>query len=439
MTDPEQAKRAASEARSEPKASEVHKASRRRAKSTGSDGTLANVSLRKQVSFAIVLVAAGLLLIEGAARVWLALSARPLAAIDVRSGSLETAWFEILERDLKTDLDAPGLYLPDAELFWRLRPDTALEVENQVYQTRTRPVTWRIRINPEGQRGAGLPRAEEQASPVIAALGDSCTFGFRVDEDETYPALLQASLREHGMPRAAVVNYGVPGYTTFQGRRLLSEILSRHRPDFVVLAFGANDLELDVASDAAKGESISPVRLRLYSALNHLAIARLFLREPDGRRTDPDRPAQSTRVSPAEFRENLLAMLRAARGAGAHVILLDLVLIGPVFREAIAEIAEQEDVPWLDAREILRAGLDDLLAGRRYQQERAEIDRFWGQEVEQYRLVYYDEAFYRKLARDPIRSGLLRYLMVEPVHPSPLGNRLIAEAVGARILGGRGP
>ncbi len=402
------------------------------------DGALAGVSLRKQVSFAILLFAAGLLLIEAAARVWLALSSRPLAAIDLRSGSIETAWFDILEQDLKTDGQVPSLYLPDPELFWRLRPDTALEVENRVYKTRTRPVTWRIEINAEGQRGAPHPRADE-SSPVIAALGDSCTFGFRVGEDETYPALLQTSLREHGMPRAAVINYGVPGYTSFQGRRVLGKLLARHRPDFVVLAFGANDLELDVASDAAKAERISPLRLRLYTALNHLATARLLGRWEGARRTEPERPAQSTRVSPAEFRENLLAMIRAARGAGARVILLDLVLIGPVFREAIEELARQESVPWLDAREILRAGLDDLLAGRRHQQERAEIDRFWNQEVEQVRLVYYDESFYRKLARDPIQSGLLRYLMIEPVHASPLGNRLIAQAVGARILEGRSP
>ena len=402
------------------------------------DGALANVSLRRQVWFAIALVAAGLLLIEGAARLWLALSSRPPPAVDLRSGSIETAWFDILEQDLKTGGQASGLYLPDAELFWRLRPDTRLEVENRVYKTRTRPITWRIGINAEGQRGAPHPRAGE-ASPLIAALGDSCTFGFRVGDDETYPALLQANLREQGMPRAAVMNYGVPGYTSFQGRRVLDELLARHRPDFVILAFGANDLELDLASDAVKAGRISPLRLRVYTALRHLAIARLLQRRPDARRTDPDRPAQTPRVSPAEFRENLLAMIGAARGAGARVLLLDLVLIGPVFREAIQEIASRESVPWLDGREILRAGLADLLAGRRHQQERAEIDRFWDQEVEEYRLVYYDAAFYRKLARDPIQSGLLRYLMVEPVHASPLGNRLIAEAVGARILAEQGP
>jgi lysophospholipase L1-like esterase len=402
------------------------------------DATLATVSLLRQVSFAILLVAAGLLLIEGAARVWLALASQPRAARSPGSEAIETAWFEILEQDLETGPRAPGLYRSDAELFWRLQPDTSLEVENRVYRMRTRPVTWRIEINADGQRGAPFPSAES-ASPLIAALGDSCTFGFRVGEQETYPALLQASLRERGMPRATVLNYGVPGYTSFQGRRLLDRLLARGRPDYVILAFGANDLERDVASDAAKAERLSPLRLQLYTALNHLAIARLLGRREGDQRRDPDRPAQTTRVSPAEFRENLLAMVRAARNAGARVILLDLVLIGPVFRETIAEISRQESVPWLDGREVLRAGLSDLLAGRRHQRERAEIDRFWDEDVEQYRFVYYDESFYRKLARDPIQSGLLRYLMIEPVHASPLGNRLIAEAVGARILEERVP
>jgi lysophospholipase L1-like esterase len=384
------------------------------------------------VWFAVILVAAGLLLIEGAARAWLALASAPRTALDLRSGSIQTAWFDILEQDL-TGAAAPRLYQPDGKLFWRLRPGTELEVENQVYRTRGRPVTWRIQINAEGQRGGPPPRPEA-AAPLIVALGDSCTFGFRVGEDETYPAQLEASLREHGMPRAAVMNYGVPGYTSFQGRRLLGEVLARHRPDFVLIAFGANDLERDVASDAAKAERISPWRLWLYTALRHLATARLLQHQPDGARTDPQPPAQATRVSPAEFRENLIAMVRAAREAGARLILLDLVLIGPVFRDAIAEVARQESVPWLDGREILRAGLADLLAGRRFQRERAEIDRFWDQEVEQYRLVYYDEAFYRQLAADPTRSALLRYLMVEPVHASPLGNRLIAQSVAAHIL-----
>lgn len=210
------------------------------------EAPVASFSMRKQLAFTIVIVVSVL-------------------------GSIETRWFEALDDDLRGGGAGADLYIPDAELFWRLRPGTAIEVPNAVYQTRTRPVTWNIQINEEGFRGP-LPTATDDA--------------------------------------AAGINYGVPGCTTFQGRRLLSEILSKRRPDFVVLTFGANDLESDVASDAAKAEAISPARFRLYSALSHLATARLFLRGADTRRSDPRAAVSLPRVSPAVYRQNLLAMAR---------------------------------------------------------------------------------------------------------------------------------
>lgn len=391
-------------------------------------------STTRKLVFSVVTVGLALLLVEGAARLWLAVSSRPRPA----SGGGETDWLDVLGEDLHVEDQDVRLYVPDAELFWTLRPGAAAAVRNVVYETRTRPVRWRIRINEEGHRGAAYPPADVHASPVVVTLGDSATFGFRVDEADTYPALLQEDLRSHGMADAAVVNYGVPGYTSFQGRRLLTAILARHRPDVVVLAFGANDLETDVRSDAAKAARLGPTRLRLAAALGRLAIARVLLPGADRQRSDPGRSASTTRVSDDEFRDNMRSMVRAARRAGARVILLDLVLVGPVFRDIIAAIAREEGVPWIDGREVLRRGLDDLLAGRRFAAERAAIDRFWTEEVERYRLVYYDEAFFRRLVEDPVWRGLLRYLMVEPVHAGPLGNRLIAEAVAEQVRAASG-
>ena len=242
------------------------------------------------------------------------------------------------------------------------------------------------------------------------------------------------------MPRAAVVNYGVPGYTSFQGRRLLGELLARHRPDFVVLAFGANDLELDVASDAAKAEQHQPAAAPalhraepagdraaascrgLSASANgsrspraeHPGAARRVPREParhDSSRAGRRRPRDPARSGPD--RPGLPRSHRGDRRAG--------VMCPGSTRARSCEPASTIFSP----------------AGA-IQQERAEIDRFWDQEVEQYRLVYYDESFYRKLARDPIQSGLLRYLMVEPVHreparqPSDRPGRRRADPRGAR-------
>ena len=139
-------------------------------------------------------------------------------------------------------------------------------------------------------------------------------------------------------------------------------------------------------------------------------------------------------MSDSEFRDNLQAMVLAARRAGARVLLLDLVFIGPVFRQGIADTGRERDVTWIDGRQVLIDGLAELRSGSRFQAERAALDTFWNQDLLEYNPVYFDEQLYCTLFADPTWSGLLRYLLIEPVHPNPLGNRIIAEAVGREIL-----
>jgi len=77
--------------------------------------------------------------------------------------------------------------------------------------------------------------------------------------------------------------------------------------------------------------------------------------------------------------------------------------------------------------------LPQLTPGGALAREAAERDRFWNERVAQYRYVYLEPAVYQSLFADPVWSGLLRYLMIEPVRPNRLGHRLIAEAIAARL------
>jgi lysophospholipase L1-like esterase len=391
----------------------------------------------KKLAFVAILAVLPLLLAEGGARLWLAIAAPEGGRVDPAREAVETTWLDTLEQDLVTEQPDVALYKPDLELFWTLRPGTEALVENQVYETRGEPVRWRIRVNGDGQRGPAYPGPDVGADPVIVALGDSVTFGFRVNEEETFPAQLERYLRSHGRPRARVVNYGVPGYTSFQGRRLLERILAKHRPDVVLLAFGANDLESDRYSDAEKAARISPWRVRLAGWLEHLAVARLVRQAFTGGRRAPDADKEGTpRVSQSEYRDNMISMIEMARAAGAEAIVLDFVFIAPVFRDANREIAVETGVTEAEGHPALVAGLDKLLSGTGFQTERAEIDRFWETEVERYRTVYYSKDYYRKLFANPRASAMLRYLMVEPVHPNALGHRILAESIGDLILAG---
>ena len=86
----------------------------------------------------------------------------------------------------------------------------------------------------------------------MAFLGDSLTSGWRLREEEAYPALVARALAARGRP-VRVINAGVSGDTAAQGLARLPAVL-KHRPAVLVVALGANDglsREPLVATEAA--------------------------------------------------------------------------------------------------------------------------------------------------------------------------------------------
>jgi acyl-CoA thioesterase-1 len=99
---------------------------------------------------------------------------------------------------------------------------------------------WRKLVN----LGVALLTLTCFASPAdatvrILALGDSLTAGFGLAADESFPARLQAWLKDHGLD-AEVVNAGVSGDTSAGGLARLDWSLAQPA-DAVLVEFGAND------------------------------------------------------------------------------------------------------------------------------------------------------------------------------------------------------
>ena len=121
---------------------------------------------------------------------------------------------------------------------------------------------------------AGADPAAESRQPSlssgplkIVAFGDSLTSGHRLPKKDAYPAVLERTMHEAGLP-FAVVNDGVSGDTTAGGIRRLDAALAEH-PQIMIVAFGANDglrgvpvtqvranLERIISSAQAKGISV---------------------------------------------------------------------------------------------------------------------------------------------------------------------------------------
>lgn len=89
---------------------------------------------------------------------------------------------------------------------------------------------------------AGVSGASSaNAAPVrILVFGDSLTAGFGIQENEAFPARLQAALNAEG-EGTIVENAGVSGDTSAGGLARLDWALAGAVPDLVILELGAND------------------------------------------------------------------------------------------------------------------------------------------------------------------------------------------------------
>ena len=133
---------------------------------------------------------------------------------------------------------------------------------------------------------------------TILVYGDSLSAGYGIPVERSWPALLGQQLQENGSAWR-VANASISGETTAGGRSRFSEALSRFQPRVVILALGAND------------------------GLRGLPV-----------------PA---------MRDNLQAMIRAARAAKARVLLVGMRLppnYGPAytgdFEAAFRDLAKAE-------------------------------------------------------------------------------------------------
>jgi GDSL-like Lipase/Acylhydrolase family len=94
-----------------------------------------------------------------------------------------------------------------------------------------------ISTTPAHTRATG--RTPASASAVrVAVVGGSTTFGTRVTDADSWPWLLQEQLGDG----FAVVNYGVPGYTTAENIIQMALLVPETRPRIVVFYEGWNDI-----------------------------------------------------------------------------------------------------------------------------------------------------------------------------------------------------
>jgi lysophospholipase L1-like esterase len=253
--------------------------------------------------------------------------------------------------------------------------------------------TWDIQINSDGYRGGEMSHARAASTVRIACIGDSWTFGMPVGQNQTYPSRLAAWLhQEHPETKYDVQNFGVLGYSSFQGLRLLKARVLDFNPDVVVIGFGMNDSEVPGYRDKdviAAGQNPRMTTrlaelsktvandLEGYKLLKYEALVLRFKPKPIGEYLKAKSTSQGadtidydgmepwTRVSPHDFELNIREMIRLAAERGASAVLVDNELwAGSPYRTVLKRIAGDLEVPLVDSLAIVnatRSGIEQAL------------------------------------------------------------------------------
>jgi lysophospholipase L1-like esterase len=305
------------------------------------------ISPGRRALFVVVIVSVALLLLEGALR----LTGRPRGLVRSFSG--------VWNHDPASLARTEGLFAPSTRKRISWPPELAYEAG----------------FNAHGLRGPELAAARPPLR--LLALGDSVTFGYYVEDADTWPARLEATLRAGGLPGVEVVNGGCGHFTITDEHRYLEERLLRLEPDVVVLQFCSNDvLDIELERSPTLYEELlhdadtssGPGEWLRATALGELQLE-LALRLKGAHREPPTGMAPPAQTIPdaawARYEAELVSLRDLVRRRGVDLVVLafpDLSMVqdgGPSTYDAhLSAICARAGVPFRSALAEYRSAPD---------------------------------------------------------------------------------
>jgi len=216
-------------------------------------------------------------------------------------------------------LDYPEVFKKDPQLFWRLRPSQT--ISSKFFEGK------KYRINSHGLRGEEIPDKTDKVRIVV--MGNSCTFGWGIPDDNTYTRQLEMLINtDEALPEVEVINAGIPGYSTFQGRRFFYTDIAYLEPDIVMMMYAWNDQWAAADNIPDKKQQMPPEyvinlqnifsRLKIYRFVKKIALS--IIEEPLDTKLIKENPVY--RVSEGDFYDNLDVIIQYCKREKMTPILL---------------------------------------------------------------------------------------------------------------------
>lgn len=378
-------------------------------------------SRKRAPLFSLAALTLALLLLEGMFRLFGADSAKPSDPRKLAIAHNLGHFVNSLEMFINVSgrEGSRSFYIEDPLLMWKLRPNFKGRARDLFTAAQgDEAPEWSFSINKYGFRGSDFEIDREPGVYRIVALGDSSTFGFGVDPGDAYPERLNAEL-ERRCPscRFEVINLGVPGYSSEQGVALAQEWIAKLKPQAITISYGTNDWWKREHSDADEMARLQTAGAKMGRIARKSALVRGI--ESFNNRGDAKNPSNKPplvpRVGIDKYRENIEKIAEFARRAGARVILMDNNFYVPFGTEALVSLArEYSDYALIDGVGILATSLHDIDDLRtKYPQSINIAIRLYS----------------RVIQKRPVFL-----VMIDPIHPNPVGHQILAVALADEIM-----
>ena len=300
-------------------------------------------------------------------------------------------------------------YRPDLRYGYLLKPNlqlTVLNYSSALFFDKLPP--WTIASNAKGYRvSVQNPIVGETEGHTIHVLGDSSSFGWGVDFEDSYPQQLAEKLKQLPLTSSITVeNYSTPGFTSYHGKLLLEDKVKIKNGDIVLVSFGSNDSYPSLKSDSVRFQARNSMVGKISWSLNRLMIMK-WMRTLIHSLPEPRIPkTKNSRVSLEEYQKNLGVIFQEIlqRGGKPHFI---SICNGWEYRDVAKQTAKSAHIPFYDFPDIFKPYLSKV------------------HDLFPEKFVTYFEAYGKILEKET----QLVFLFPDLCHPNAIGHGLMANAL----------
>lgn len=281
-------------------------------------------------------------------------------------------WLSELSLGNRTPIN---LYRTSPTLLWELTPDRTFASANFHRSKDGEEQPIRISVNPDGYRGKQY--SPDTSDLTILCMGDSNFFGYPLDDEHAFPHQLQCSIIEATRDESVqVINGGVPGYTSLQGREWYTERFANVEYDWLLISYINNDAWMQPSADKSL---IQKSERRATQLANYLSSHSRLLQFAGS--LSFEKPTRLTRrVALDDYRDNLSFFINAAHDKGAQVMILDYCVYPEyeLYSEALRRLASKHGkVRYLHVAEAVVKALETTVHKTQYSAYADRVCRRW--------------------------------------------------------------